>query len=62
MTVCLKFTFLKKDKYNDLLFIILNFPVNMREERHEYDIPKVSQLSIFVGIRLLTHSIECDIH
>jgi hypothetical protein len=34
----------------------------MREERHEYDIPKVSQLSIFVGIRLLTHSIECDIH
>jgi hypothetical protein len=25
----------------------------MREEKHEYDIPKVSQLSIFVGINYL---------
>jgi magnesium transporter len=32
----------KIDKYKDHLFIILNFPVNMREEKHEYD--------IFVGI------------
>jgi len=28
-------------------------PVNMREEKHEYDIPKVSQLGIFVGINYL---------
>src|SRR6516165_1422752 len=27
------------DKYKDHLFILLNFPVNMREEKHEYDIP-----------------------
>jgi magnesium transporter len=44
----------KIDKYKDILFIILNFPVNMRdEEKHEYDIPKVSQLSLFVGINYL---------
>ena len=43
----------KVDKYKDHLFILLNFPVNMREEKHEYDIPKVSQLSIFVGINYL---------
>ncbi len=35
----------KIDKYKDHLFIILNFPVNMREEKHEYD--------IFVGINYL---------
>jgi magnesium transporter len=40
----------KIDKYKDHLFILLNFPVNMQ---HEYDIPKVSQLSIFVGINYL---------
>ena len=43
----------KVDKYKDHLFILLNFPVNMREKKHEYDIPKVSQLSIFVGINYL---------
>jgi magnesium transporter len=43
----------KIDKYKDHLFILLNFPGNMREEKHEYDIPKVSQLSIFVGINYL---------
>jgi magnesium transporter len=41
------------DKYKDHLFILLNFPVNMREKEREYDIPKVSQLSIFVGINYL---------
>jgi magnesium transporter len=40
----------KIDKYKDHLFILLSFPVNMQ---HEYDIPKVSQLSIFVGINYL---------
>jgi magnesium transporter len=40
----------KVDKYKDHLFIILNFPVNMQgEDKREYDIPKVSQISIFVG-------------
>jgi len=39
----------KIDKYKNHLFILLNFPVNMLEEKHEYDIPKVSQLSFFVG-------------
>jgi magnesium transporter len=43
----------KVDKYKDHLFILLNFPANMREEKHEYDIPKVSQLAIFVGINYL---------
>src|SRR5215469_5727386 len=43
----------KVDKYKDHLFILLNFPANMREEKHEYDIPKASQLSIFVGINYL---------
>ena len=43
----------KIDKYKDHLFIILNFPVNMREEKREYDIPKASQLSIFVGTNYL---------
>ena len=43
----------KVDKYKDHLFIILNFPVNIREEKHDYDIPKVSRLSIFVGINYL---------
>jgi magnesium transporter len=40
----------KIDKYKDHLFIMLNFPVNMQgEDKQDYDIPKVSQLSIFVG-------------
>ena len=39
----------KVDKYKDHLFIILNFPVNVQEEKGEDDVPKVSQLSIFVG-------------
>src|SRR5205823_14509579 len=40
----------KIDKYKDHLFIMLNFPVNMQgEDKQAYDIPKVSQLSIFVG-------------
>jgi Mg2+ and Co2+ transporter CorA len=43
----------KVDKYKDHLFILLNFPVNMREEKHGYHIPKVSQLAIFVGINYL---------
>ena len=43
----------KVDKYKDHLFILLNFPVNMREEKHECDFPKVSQLAIFVGINYL---------
>ncbi|MGC2572698.1 MAG: magnesium transporter CorA family protein [Candidatus Nitrosopolaris sp.] len=43
----------KIDKYKDHLFIILNFPVNMQEEKPEYDTPKVSQLSIFVGTNYL---------
>jgi len=43
----------KIDKYKDHLFILLNFPVNLLEEKREYDIPKVSQLSIFVGINYL---------
>jgi magnesium transporter len=38
----------KIDKYKDHLFIILNFPVNVQE-----DIPKASQLSIFVGANYL---------
>ncbi|HYV52686.1 MAG TPA: magnesium transporter CorA family protein [Candidatus Eisenbacteria bacterium] len=42
----------KIDKYKDHLFILLNFPVNMHA-KHEYDVPKVSQLSIFVGINYL---------
>src|SRR5215467_16144952 len=40
----------KIDKYKDHLFILLNFPVNMHA-KYEYDVPKVSQLSIFVGIK-----------
>src|SRR5215467_7855123 len=43
----------KIDKYKDHLFILLNLPVDMRGEKHEYGIPKVSQLSIFVGINYL---------
>lgn len=44
----------KIDKYKDHLFIILNFPVNMQEENKKgYDIPKVIQLSIFVGTHYL---------
>ena len=39
----------KIDKYKDHLFMILNFPINVQEEKREEDIPKVSQLSIFVG-------------
>ncbi|MFZ0514419.1 MAG: CorA family divalent cation transporter [Candidatus Nitrosopolaris sp.] len=53
----------KIDKYTDNLFIILNFPVNMQEEKREYDIPKVSQLSIFVGTNLITiHQSETRNH
>src|SRR5438093_3715287 len=44
----------KIDKYKDHLFIILNFPTGIQEEdKHEYDIPKVNQLSIFVGTNYL---------
>ena len=44
----------KIDKYEDHLFIILNLPVNMQEEgKQEYDVPKVSQLSIFIGTTYL---------
>jgi magnesium transporter len=43
----------KIDKYKDHFFVILNFPVNMRKLKHGYDIPKVSQLSMFVGINYL---------
>jgi magnesium transporter len=39
----------KIDKYKDHLFIILNYPVNAQEEKREEEVPKVSQLSIFVG-------------
>jgi len=39
----------KIDKYRDHLFIILNYPVNVQGEKGEVDVPKVSQLSIFVG-------------
>jgi magnesium transporter len=40
----------KIDKYKDHLFIMLNFPETMQGEgKQDYDIPKVSQLSIFVG-------------
>ena len=40
----------KIDKYKDHLFIMLNFPETMQgEDKQDYDIPKVSQLSIFVG-------------
>src|SRR5215472_13738724 len=42
----------KIDKYKDHLFILLNFPINMHA-KYEHDVPKVSQLSIFVGINYL---------
>src|SRR6476620_10268127 len=43
----------KIDKYKDHLFIILNFPINMQGKKWEYNLPKVSQLSIFVGTNYL---------
>jgi len=43
----------KIDKYKDHLFIILNYPVNVQEETREEDVPKASQLSIFVGANYL---------
>jgi magnesium transporter len=43
----------KIDKYKDHLFILLNFAVNMQEEKYKHDISKASQLSIFVGINYL---------
>ncbi len=43
----------KVDKYKDHLFIILNFPVNVKDEKGEEDVPKASQLSIFVGANYL---------
>jgi magnesium transporter len=46
------------DKYKDHLFILLNFPVNMREKEREYDIPKVSQLSINYLITIHQSEIE----
>jgi len=36
----------KIDKYKDHLFIILNFPVNMQEEKPEYDTPPCALVSV----------------